>query len=530
KKKGLVLFFIINSILISTLIISNYSATSNSTTFWTGYHKIRIFIKESFKTWNSDGIAICSYNENQKNPQICSDSAGGAIIVWEDLRSGPSHIYAQRINSTGGVEWTTNGTIICTYSSNQDYPDICSDGDGGAIIAWRDDRSVPNDIYAQRINSSGGLEWNTSGVVICNETGNKDPPKICSDLAGGAIIVWTDYRNGISWDIYGQRINSDGIVQWTPNGVEVCTANQTQYQLQICSDNTSGAIIAWEDYRGIDCDIYAQRINSSGGIEWADNGTVICAENDDQTYTQICSDGEGGAIITWQDKRLVTVIDIYAQKINSSGVLKWSSTGHSVCQASNNQFFPQLCSDGSGGAIITWQDFRNGSVYEIYAQRVKSGGGLLWTTNGVAICTAYSNQERPQICSDGAGGAIITWQDVRIGINYDIYAQKIDSGGRIENPDGIAICKGDDDQKDPQLCSDDNGGAIITWEDYRSESHYDIYAQRLIKTTPDKSLDLFILLLASQKPPSNKFLLPLIIGSTVAIVIILIVIISKKRK
>ncbi|MGD1047558.1 MAG: hypothetical protein ABR899_02250, partial [Candidatus Krumholzibacteriaceae bacterium] len=34
-----------------------------------------------------------------------------------------------------------------------------------------------------------------------------------------------------------------------------------------------------------------------------------------------------------------------------------------------------------------------------------------WVQDGVALCTAPANQQSPQITSDGAGGAIVTWED-----------------------------------------------------------------------------------------------------------------------
>src|SRR5208283_1527483 len=51
----------------------------------------------------------------------------------------------------------------------------------------------------------------------------------------------------------------------------------------------------------------------------------------------------------------------------------WITNGVAICTAANNQYIPTLVSDGSGGAIITWEDFRNGS-FDIYAQSVNSSG------------------------------------------------------------------------------------------------------------------------------------------------------------
>ena len=87
----------------------------------------------------------------------------------------------------------------------------------------------------------------------------------------------------------------------------------------------------------------------------------------------ICGDGAGGAIITWEDKRDLWN-DIYAQKISSTGDLKWAKDGKAVCKASFNQRHPQISSGSSGengSAIITWYDKRSGSDYDIYAHLIK---------------------------------------------------------------------------------------------------------------------------------------------------------------
>lgn len=334
-------------------------------------------------------------------------------------------IYAQKITSNGAVSWTANGIAICTAANDQQSPKICSDGAGGAIITWENYRSGDSDIYTQKINSSGVIQWDTNGTAICTIVYNQHSPQIYSDDAGNAIITWIDNRSGnlFSEDIYAQKINSSGAVQWATNGVAICTATGKQWFPQICSDGAGGAIITWEDGRGSSLDIYAQKINSSGVVQWADNGIAMCMEAGNQEYPQICSDSAGGAIITWEDYRN-GYSDNYAQKINSSGVIQWTANGIAVCTEVNHQSSPQICSDSTGDTIITWEDSRSG-YNDIYAQKINTSGDTQWTANGTAICTLADDQLRPEICSDGSGSAIITWMDHRSGSNYDIYAQKI---------------------------------------------------------------------------------------------------------
>ncbi len=117
--------------------------------------------------------------------------------------------------------------------------------------------------------------------------------------------------------------------------------------------------------------------------------------------------------------------DIYAQRVNSSGAVQWTTNGVPVCVVVFEQDTISMISDGLGGAILTWQDYRsNNGFADIYAQRINSSGAMLWTANGVNICNQAAAQRGPKLVSDGSGGAFITWFDNRAG-NYDIYTQRI---------------------------------------------------------------------------------------------------------
>jgi hypothetical protein len=390
--------------------------------------------------WTADGVAISTGPQDKRAPAIVSDGAGGAIITWKDSRSGfgLNDIYAQRINASGAVQWTTDGVAICTVAGSQEDQTISSDGSGGAIITWTDQRSGSGTgykIYAQRIDANGSIHsgWTTDGVAICsNLPGSRNVPTIIGDGSGGAIITWSDNRSLSNYDIYAQRINASGDTVWTANGVAICTFVTNQGKPKIVTDGTAGAIISWIDERTTNGDVYAQRINSSGVVQWTANGVVICSQPSFiQSTHNIISDGSGGAIITWQDNRNGN-FDIYAQKINASGAVQWAADGIAECAAADNQYFPAIVSDGAGGAIISWHDNRLGtSSYDIYTQRINSSGAAQWTTDGAAVCTNASWQGYTSITGDGSSGAIITWYDYRSGFNSDIYTSQINANGSL---------------------------------------------------------------------------------------------------
>ena len=132
-------------------------------------------------------------------------------------------------------------------------------------------------------------------------------------------------------------------------------------------------------------------LHLSSNITWTTNGIIICNETYYQEMPQICSDGYGGAIIAWEDRRTASYINIYAQRIDSDGNALWDPNGTVICSASSGQVRVQLCSDGLGGAIITWDDSR-GPTYDIYAQRIDSAGNVKWTLDGEEICTEVEIQ------------------------------------------------------------------------------------------------------------------------------------------
>jgi hypothetical protein len=449
--------------------------------------------------WSSDpsvNTPICKAVNNQIIPQIISDGIDGTIIVWADKRGGEWDIYAQRINSAGVVQWTENGAAICTAANSQFDPKLVSDGEGGAIITWYDSRNGDTnpDIYSQRISAAGVVQWTANGVAICTASNFQWQQVITSDGAGGAIIAWQDDRNGgtsLNVEIYSQRISAAGLVEWNANGVAICTAINNQLSPVITSDSTNGAIIAWYDYRNgtTNSDIYSQRISLAGAVQWTANGVAVCTASNFQILGSITSDGASGAIIAWHDKRNgAPNSDIYCQRISAKGVVQWAANGIAICMSPNNQEWAVIISDGTNGAIIAWYDRRSGTTQDIYAQRINGSGAVLWAVNGAEISTASGNQESPAIVGDGSGGAIITWRDYRSGTEYDIYAQRVFSNGAAQwTSDGIVISKAAGDKEYATLVSDPAGGAIFTWSDKRNgSSNADIYMQRV---NADGSLD-----------------------------------------
>lgn len=424
--------------------------------------------------WTSNGIVVnaASLGKGHFAPVMTEDGYGGAVIGWGRT---PGFVYnydifAQKVNADGTRLWAANDVTISDRSGTESFHQIVSDDSCGAILTWTHLPGTPGstDIYAQRVDSAGNNKWANNGAAICMAAASQSYPQLTGDGNSGAIITWADSRNGGGGsDIYAQRIAHDGTVLWTTDGVEVSNYLNSQIFPVIVTDGEGGAIIVWEDSRAGNSDIYAQRLNSSGEFQWSEHGIPVCSAPGNQQRPVIVSDGEGGAIITWQDDRNGSH-DIYAQRINGSGEMQWTIDGVAATIAPDDQSAPIAISDNANGIIITWWDHRSDPLGDIYAQRINAQGTRLWNENGTAVCTASGDQEYPVLASDGDEGAIIVWSDKRNGTDYDIYAQLIDKAGNLgifvdDDLDGI----GDTEEQGPNGDNPDYDGNSDGFPDYQ---------------------------------------------------------------
>lgn len=427
--------------------------------------------------WTVDGAPVCTVAGVQDEVCIASDGLGGAFIAWVDRRSYPD-IYAQRLNERGIRQWDEGGVIVCGAGYNQGTPQIIEDGSGGAFIVWYDHRdNTPNDIYAQRVDRDGNMLWTADGVPVCTADEVQSMPMLCSDGAGGCIIAWTDERASVLTDIYVQRLDADGIAQWTENGVSICDAMGIQGEIQLVEDGSGGAIITWLDYRD-GGDIYAQKLNPAGAVQWTEDGIAVNNDVGIQYNPQIDTDGAGGAMIAWYDSNF----DVYVQRISAGGTKLFAASGVLLCTAPETRRDPEIVASGTGSAIIVWKDWRSLDHYDLYAQRVSASGSILWGSGGAPVCVGIDGCYDQAITSDTEKGAIIAWRDTRniLTTGNEIFIDRIDSTGTsLWSVNGLGICTAAGSQSNPAIITDCSCGAVVAWEDDRNPDT-DIYAQRII--------------------------------------------------
>ncbi|MDH3198068.1 MAG: hypothetical protein OEO21_07490, partial [Candidatus Krumholzibacteria bacterium] len=383
---------------------------------------------------------------------------------------------------TTAAAWDPNGNDLTPYGNNQLDQTVIPDGSGGMFVVYEDSATYyygDNDVRAQRIDAYGNVLW---GIVVSGESGHQRNPDACLDPAtGGIFVVWEDNRAG-NYDIYALRVLPDGTTTgWPAGGLGICAQPNAQLGPKVVSDGAGGFIAAWSDNRsGLFFDIYALRVNQFGGDVWTDDGVPVCTATYGQAAPTIAPDGSGGALIAWEDGRNVffSDVDVYAQRLNSLGTQVWTSGGVPIAFGTYGDIAPRICADGAGGAFVVWEANPTGSARDVWGQHVNASGSVTWTSGGYPFTSFYTFEAHsPVITPDGAGGMVLAYQADQgfIYVSWDVVVQRIDGLGSASW--SVSLGNPFTAETQPALSSVGPSGVAVAWRDDRN-GNPDIYAQR----------------------------------------------------
>jgi len=405
-----------------------------------------------------DGIPILSGTLGGGwNPDAILNENGETIVVWEDHRHGQLYsIYVQKISEDGDLLWGESGIHCTEFNLEQEAPKVCSDGEGGAIVAWRasNERNY-TDLFIQRVNRLGVRQWGDEGIALTgdNET-DENFEAIIPDGQGGVILLWIVNSREMGDDLWIERIDPNGEPMWGDDGVVICQEQNDQHRAKLIR-HENGFVVFWEDGRDDEngqsqYDIYGQFIEPDGNFRWREGGSLICLEDEfNQGSPAVTIDNNGHIWVAWDDYRSggpPRRRDIYIQKLSAQvdeqgdPVILFRRNdepirnGIPVCTANGDQVHPEIIHDAHNGVWIVWEDYRNGVWSDIYGTHLRPDGTHYepWEVGGNLICGAIHRQNRPQLSllrSDGETGAVVVWEDKRAtGIEelFNIYCQRLD--------------------------------------------------------------------------------------------------------
>ena len=363
----------------------------------------------------------------QELPSICWDnSISRYIVVWQDKRSGNDYaIYGQQVNPNG----TLYGSfyIICDTIRDQLEPSIAYNPSGFfpfSLVVWTDYRFGidSSDIYGRLIY--GGTPVTSPSYAIAKYNGFQTNPQIASSNSLW-LVVFQDHMeyNKDTSIIYGQLIHWSGGTQGDRLRISP-SINYPNYNFQpAVAGGNSNFLVTWSHsyYENVS-EVYYPYSAFEGRIINTDGtlGDIIeiepLASGVHFYYSSCAFDGTNYLVIWSKWSSSEKLKKIYGRFVSSDGQLIGNKfviyeTTDSMIQIPK-VYFDQI----KGLYVIIWNEKGAGIDY-IKGRFVTPGGSLI----GEPFILRSAPYQ--QVFPTGAygGSSMVVWQDFCNGSDYDIW-------------------------------------------------------------------------------------------------------------
>jgi hypothetical protein len=348
------------------------------------------------------------------------------LVIWHDTGTGSGDIKGARLDQNGNL--LAADLPIVTNTSKQAGPSVAYGG-GGYLAVWIDQRTsatTGTDVYGAWILPDGTV---SSEFAVTNATANQRAASVVYDpAANNFLVTWIDDRNGTNnFDIYGAVVAPGGGVASGPFAMVTGTGNQRGPHVRYDYGNNQYFMV-WFDNRSGNYDVYGSRVSSAGSL-LDGSGLVISSATGDQKNPRVTdrrpADGINNYVISWIDFRNGSVPDIYGSVVDGSGMVV---AGDFVVSAgSSDQRAVSVDVDylRTDRVVVGWIDNRGGTM-DIYRAQVDQSGMV----SGEAVVAAASGDQRGPSVLYGADGTtdngfLFLWRDNRSGTGYDLYGIKV---------------------------------------------------------------------------------------------------------
>lgn len=226
--------------------------------------------------WQENGIPLVPVSCSGK-VVVGSDGRGGLVVVWNKPtpEGGMSQrdLYAQRFDVDGQTCWEQD--VSLPEDIHEPTPGgVMQDGQGNLLISWGGKGA-----HIQKLDLEGHKLWSDAAIFIGGglDAAITDVHAIPDD-AGGAFIVWRVGESPMKGgQVYVQYLDANGNPQWPGHGILVYPqAANYQGSPQIVSDHTGRVAVFSLLGKTLNrAEIYGQKIDAEGHLLWSEEGLRV---------------------------------------------------------------------------------------------------------------------------------------------------------------------------------------------------------------------------------------------------------------
>lgn len=313
------------------------------------------------------------------------------LAVYQNTASGS--IRGQLVDSEGIL----SGSDFFVSDDQGIYPSVAQGVygvDNVYLVVWEDSATI----YGKMLFAATGTPVGGTITISDSPDANSGPVVAYDGENQVYLVAWEDWRDG-NGDIYAQVVNADGSLEGVNFPVSSTADIQRGPSVACYSGIGSNKfLVAWEDLRSGNSDIYAQLVNADRSLDGG-NFSVSSDVNDQSVPSVACDNDSGNFLVVWEDYRneLISDADIYAQLVTVDG--SPDGGNYPVSNAPGYQNDPSVSYDGTSGRFLAaWEDTRNGPD-NIFVQLLNASGGSL-AGNDFAVFVNDEYQRDPTVANN----------------------------------------------------------------------------------------------------------------------------------
>jgi len=393
-------------------------------------------------------------------PRVAMDDNGNAIIVWYQSDGSIDQIFKSEYR---GGQWTIPADLTDNISpdgSGAADAEVAMDDNGNAIIVWEQYDGSNIQIFKSEYRNG---QWTFPADLTDNISPDGQDarrPEVAMDDNGNAIIVW-EQLDGSNNQIFKAEYRNG---QWTFPADLSDNINPDGYAFQprVAMDDNGNAIIIWEQSDGSIWQIFKSEYRNGQWTFPVDLTDNINPDGQPANAPQVAMDDNGNAIIVWQQSDGSNDQIFKSEYRNGQWTFPADLTDN-ISPDGQRAYAPQMAMGDNGNAIIVWQQ-SDGSSLQIFKAEYRNGQWTIPADLTDNIGPDGQDAVGPEVAMDDNGNAIIVWEQSD-GSNIQIFKSEY-RGGQWTLPADLTdnISPDGQDAVGPEVAMDDNGNAIIVWK------------------------------------------------------------------
>ncbi|MCI5071544.1 hypothetical protein MRY82_01200 [bacterium] len=423
---------------------------------------------------SSDEDFVSLQGQDAGSAEVATDASGNAIVAWKQNEGNDRIMIGEYRNGT----WTWPTSIddnINPGTSDTDSPSIAMDDDGNAIVVWEQEEGSDYNIFISEYRNGSWTHPADTNDYISPNSGSLYDAEVAMDNNGNAIVAWIGY-DGADDQVFISEYRNGSWTHPADADDNISPDGQDVYDMEVAMDDNGNAIIVWEQYNGTDDQIFISEYRNGSWTHPADLNDFISVTGEESDDPEIAMDNNGNAIIVWtQYIETPDVERVYMSEYrNGSWTHPADEDDYISVTSSDDTYDPTVAMDNDGNAIIVWYQNDSSEDQQVFMSEYRNGSWDHPSSLSDNISPDGEDVYDVQVAMDNNGNAIIAW-DQYDGENDQIFMSEY-RNGKWDHPDSIndnISPDSDDDTDDPIITMSDSGNAFITWDQYLTDGDFD---------------------------------------------------------